>query len=91
MRERGTYLTYFLGGADADKPTLPTVTANFGFYWAVDTGVLYARQVGETTWTPLSAGAITPQPDIPDITGDPGEGDFNGLLAALRAAGVLKV
>lgn len=36
-----------------------------------------------------SGDVLTAQPDIADITGAPAESDFNGLLAALRAAGVL--
>lgn len=34
---------------------------------------------------------VTPQPDIADLKAAPTEADFNALLAALRAAGVLKV
>ena len=35
------------------------------------------------------AGSITPQPAIANLAAAPTEADFNGLLAALRSAGVI--
>lgn len=43
-------------------------------------------QASPTSTTP---GAVTQQPAIADLAAAPTQADFNGLLAALRLAGVL--
>lgn len=61
----------------------------------IETGGL---QIGTTSTTAMAGnrtptatirGGVLQQTAIPDISGAPAEADFNGLLAALRAAGVL--
>lgn len=44
---------------------------------------------GNKTPTTTQRGGVLQQPAIPDLTSDPTMADYNALLAALRAAGIL--
>jgi hypothetical protein len=51
-----------------------------------------ASQIASEIQTPAKSGtpgAVTMQPAIADLAAAPTEADFNGLLAALRLAGVI--
>lgn len=57
-----------------------------GFSAGAANQLVAEMQAAPTSTTP---GAVTQQPAIADLTTAPTEGDFNGLLASLRLAGVL--
>jgi len=76
-----------INAAFAESINVDTIGQPNGVATLDANGVLTAEQVPEPTV--VTRGGVLQQPAIPDLTGDPLEADFNGLLAALRAAGVL--
>lgn len=78
-----------INGAFSDVVNVDTIGQPNGLATLDENGVLSAGQVPEPTDT--ARGGVLQQAAIPDITGAPAEADFNGLLAALRSAGVISV